>query len=117
MFGLTFKKLVFIAVIAAGFFVAAQYAPAYFTYYQFNDAVLQQVKYAAASRKDPERVRRDIVEKAKEMDLDVGPKDIHITRRGPAFTLEFDYDWPINLRVYQHTITFHISQDGEVFGP
>jgi len=30
-------------------------------------------------------------------------------------TVEFDYHWPINLRVYKHDLVFHVSESGEIF--
>jgi hypothetical protein len=115
MFGLSFKKILGIGVVVAIIFAASQYAPAYLTQYQFSDSVRQIVKFAAPSRKDIEAVRRDVVLKARELGLEINPKEIRIEKRGPSFTLELDYTWPINLRVYQHDLTFSISESGEVF--
>jgi len=117
MFGITPKKLFMLLLLAAGIFVAVQYGNAYLTKYQFDDAVRQTVKYAASTRKGTEDVRREVVDKAEELGLDIGPKDIHITKRGPAFTLELTYTTTVNLRVYQHVLTFDISEQGEMFGP
>jgi hypothetical protein len=117
MFGISLKKLFTIALLIAGVFVAVQYGDAYLTKYQFSDSVRQSVKYAASTRKGPEDVRREVVEKAQELGVDIGPKDIQITKRGPAFTLSFEYNWTVNLRVTQHVLTFNISEQGEMFGP
>jgi hypothetical protein len=117
MFGISPKKLLMLLLLVAGIFVAVQYGNAYLTKYQFDDAVRQTVKYAGSTRKGTEDVRREVVEKADELGLDIGPKDIHITKRGPAFTLELTYTTTVNLRVYQHVLTFDISEQGEMFGP
>jgi hypothetical protein len=116
MFGLTLKKLLVLVLFVAAIFAGVQYGQAYLTKYEFNDAVRQSVKYAATSRKGPEDVRREVVEKAEELGIDIGPEDIHISKRGPAFSLEFEYDWPVNLRVYRHVLKFEISEQGEMFG-
>jgi hypothetical protein len=117
MFGATPKKLFTLLFFIAAVFVAIQYGDAYLTRYQFQDSVRQTVKYAASTRKGTEDVRREVVEKAAELGIDIGPKDILITKRGPAFTLEFTYSWTVNLRVYQQVLTFEISEQGEMFGP
>jgi|SRR5436190_11295722 len=117
MFGITPKKLLMLLLLAAGIFVVVQYGDAYLTKYQFDDAVRQTVKYAASTRKSTEDVRREVVEKADEFDIDIGPKDIHITKRGPSFTLQLTYTTTVNLRVYQQVLTFDISEEGEMFGP
>jgi hypothetical protein len=116
MFGLNPKKIVFLLLVGVGVFVGVQYGRAYFTKFQFDDAVRQSVKYAATGRKGPEDVRREVLSKAEELGLDIGKKDIHITKRGPAFQLDIEYEWPVNLQVYQHTLTFTISENGEMFG-
>lgn len=116
MFGLNLKKLVSILLVAVGIFAAIQYGRALLTKYQFEDEVRQSVKYASTSRKGPDTVRREVLSKAEEFGIDIGPRDIRITKRGPAFTLELEYEWPVNLRVYEHVLTFEISENGEMFG-
>jgi len=115
MFGLNLRKLFYLFLLVAVVFVGIQYGRAYLTRYQFDDAVRQSVKYAAASRKGPEAIRREVLETAEELGIDIGPKDIHITERGPALTLELEYDWTVDLKVYQHVLTFPVSENGEVF--
>jgi hypothetical protein len=102
-------------VLVAALFAATQYVPAYFAAFQFNDFIRQEVKYAVTNRKTPERLRIDITQKAGELGIPLQSRDIHITRRGPAFTLDVEYHWPINMRVYRHELIFHASESGEIF--
>lgn len=115
MFGLSGRHLLGLLVLSALIFAATQYVPAYFAAFQFNDFVRQEVKYAGTQRKTAQVLRDDIVRKAKELSIPITARDIRITRRGPAFTLELDYSWPIDLRVYRHELTFHTSESGELF--
>jgi hypothetical protein len=115
MFGLSARQIFLLLLLVAALFVGSQVIPAYFNAFQFNDSIKQEVKFAAASRRTTELVRTRIVEKAKEYDIALAPRDIHITRRGPTFNLEFDYVIPINLRVYQRNLNFHVSESGEIF--
>jgi hypothetical protein len=116
MFGLRPKKLFMLALLVGGVFVCFQYAQVFLTKYQFGDAVRQSVKYAASTRKSSDKIRREVVEKAEELGIAIGPKDIQIIKRGPAFTLELAYQMPVNLRVYEHVLTFEVSESGETFG-
>ena len=77
----------------------------YFAAFQFNDYVRQEVKYAAASRKTVDVLRADILAKAKELGIPLTKNDIRITKRGPSFTLDVEYRWPIDLKVYKHDLT------------
>jgi hypothetical protein len=115
MFGLGSRQLFFILLLVCAIFVAFQYAPAYINWFEYNDFIRQEVKYAATSRKSPDALRREIAMKAPEYDIPVTLNDVHVTRRGPSFTLQVDYEWPIDLRIYKHNLKFHISEGGEVF--
>jgi len=96
-------------------FVGSQIIPAYFNAFQFNDYIKQEVKFAVASRRTTDMIRAKIVEKSRELGINVGPKDILITRRGPSFTIQLDYFIPVDLRFYKHDIVFHVSETGELF--
>jgi hypothetical protein len=115
MFGLSGRQLFILLVLILLLFAGAQYVPGYFAALQFNDYVRQEVKFAVTSRKTPESIRDEALEKANELGIPLSKNDFRITRRGPAFQMEIDYHWPINLRVYQQDLAFHVSETGETF--
>jgi hypothetical protein len=115
MFGLNGRQIFILLLLVAVLVAGTQYVPGYFAAFQFNDFVRQEVKYAGAARKTPEAVRDDLLQKATEYGIPLEKQDVHITRRGPAFNIEIEYHWPINLRVYRHELTFHVNESGEVF--
>ena len=115
MFGLTPRRVFFVAFVVAVIFLAKQYVPPLFSRFQFGDSVRQTVKYAAASRKDVEAVRRDIVSAAADYEVPIEPKDVRITKRGPTFSVDIEYSWPIDLRFQKYDMQFHISETGEIF--
>ena len=117
MFGLSGRQIFILLFLAAAIFAIAQYFPAYYSAFQFNDFIRQEVRFAAGARKTPEVIRGEIVKRAEEMGIGINPRDIKITRRGPAFTLELQYRWPIDLRIHQHELVFDVSESGEVFEP
>src|SRR5690348_6965910 len=115
MFGLSGRQIFILLVLVALLFAGTQYVPAYFSAFQLNDYIHQEVMFAITNRKSPEMIRAEVVQKGADLGIAINPKDIHITRRGPAFTLDLEYHWPINLRVYKHELVFHTSESGEVF--
>ena len=115
MFGLTPRRVFFVAFLVAVIFLGKQYVPPLFSRFQFGDSVRQTVKYAAAAQKDIETVRREIVSAATEYDVPINAKDVKITKRGPTFSVDIDYTWPIDLRFHKHDMQFHISETGEIF--
>ena len=115
MFGLNGKQLLTLLIVIVLLLAATQYIPGYFAAYQFNDYVRQEVHFAVTSKKTTEILRGGILQKAIDLGIPITKSDIHITRRGPAFTLELEYHWPINMRVYHHELVFHVSESGEIF--
>jgi hypothetical protein len=115
MFGLNGRQIFILLVLIVLLFAATQYVPGYFVAIQFDDYCRQEVKYAASSRKTPEAVRDQVLDKATELGITLTKKEVHITRRGPAFNMVIEYHWPINLKVYRHDLTFHVDESGEVF--
>jgi hypothetical protein len=115
MFGLNAKQWFMLGLLVLALYTGSQVIPAYFNAFTFNDYIKQEVKFAVASRKTTEVIRSKIVEKANELEIAVGPKDIRITKRGPIFTLELDYFIPIDLRFYKRDLAFHVSETGESF--
>lgn len=115
MFGLNGRQLFILLLLILALLAGTQYVPGLFAALQFDDYVRQEVKYAASSRKTPEAVRDEVVDKAKDLGIPLTKKEVHITKRGPAFNMQIEYHWPINLRVYKHDLTFHVNEDGEVF--
>jgi len=115
MFGLSGRQIFILLVLIAILFAGSQYVPAYFAASQLNDYIRQEVKFAVTNRKTPENIRSNIVQKAGELGVPIGADDVHITKRGPAFTIELEYHWPINMRLYRHELIFHTSESGEAF--
>ena len=115
MFGLSGRQFFLLLILAAFLFAGSQYVPAYFSAFQLDDFVRQEVKFAASTRKTPENVRRSIVERAEELHIPITANDVQITRRGPAFQLDLEYRFPIDLKVYKHELVFHSSESGETF--
>ena len=115
MFGLTTRRLVFIVIILAVVFLAREYVPPYYARFQFGDAVRQTVKYAAAANRTTDGVKREILRSAEDFGVPITENDIVISKKGITFTVDIDYAWPVDLRVYKHDIPFHISESGETF--
>ena len=117
MLGLTPKRILLVLFIVGVVYMAKEYFPPYYARFQFGDSVRQTVKYAAASRKDTDAVRRDILLSAEEAGVPITAKDIRFTKRGPFFTVDIDYKWPIDLKFKKYDLDFHVSESGENFGP
>ena len=115
MFGLSGRQFFILLILIVLLFAGSQYLPGYFAAFQLNDYLRQEVKFALPTRKSPETIRAGVLEKAKELGIALTKNDVRITRRGPSFTINVEYRWPIDMKLYQHELVFHASQTGEVF--
>jgi len=115
MFGLGLRQVVILLIAAVIVFAATQFIPAYYSAILFEDAVRQEVKFAVSTRKTTENVRENIVQEAHKQNIALTRRDILITRRGPAFTVEIDYSIPVNMRVFMRPLKRHVTESGEIF--
>jgi hypothetical protein len=115
MFGLSGRQIFLLLLLVAFLYAGSQFIPVYFHAFQFNDFIKQEVKFALSARRTPEDVRQHIVEEAKELEIPVVARDVQIAKRGPAFTVDFEYSIPVDLKVYKRDLTFHVSETGELF--
>jgi|SRR5687767_9819535 len=115
MLGLSPRTVSIILLVIFAGFAGLQYGPAYVTHIQFKDFVAQETKFAASSRRSPEDLKKTIVEEAKNLEIELDPKEIQIERDGISFRLSFQYKLPIDLRLYKHSLNFTISESGETF--
>jgi len=115
MFGLKSRQLFFIVFAAAVVYVATQFIGVYYRAFQFSDFVYQEVKFASSKRKSTEKVRASIADEARSANIPVKPRDIHITKRGPSFSVEIDYSLTVDLRVYQYVWPQHVVTAGPLF--
>jgi hypothetical protein len=115
MFGLSPRIISTALILLFIGYAGAQYIPAYVTAVQFNDFVQEEVKFAASAQRTPEELRRGIAEYAGELGIALAEKDIRIKKKGLNFTLEFDYQMPIDLKLYKHSLSFDVSTTGESF--
>ncbi|MBI4473147.1 MAG: hypothetical protein HY646_10790 [Acidobacteria bacterium] len=115
MFGLKGRQVFFLLVLLAAGWAGFQYIPSYYAAVQLNDYARQEVKFAISARRSPTNVRDRVMKKAEELGVELDPEYITITRRGPSFTLDMEYSFPINLLVYHHDLLFSVSETGEVY--
>src|SRR2546423_3722243 len=109
MFGLKSRQIFFLLVLAAAIYAGTQFIPVYFRAYQFSDFVYSEVKFAASSRTTMGKMRTDILDEARASEIPITARDIRITKHGPTFTLQIEYQLPVDLRFYRRLISFHIT--------
>jgi hypothetical protein len=101
--------------IAAMIFVAVEIIPPYFAYYQFQDAIRSEAKFALTGypKKSLDDIREDIYKKAQELDIPASRDAIQLSvdSQNGRVDIGLDYSVPIDLKLYQFTLEFHPHAD------
>jgi hypothetical protein len=101
--------------IAAMIFIAVEIIPPYFAYYQFQDAIKSEAKFALTGypKKSLDDIREDIYKKAQELDIPASKDAIQLSidSGNGRVDIALDYSVPIDLKVYQFTLEFHPHAD------
>jgi len=113
--GVRARLVVTLLFIAAMIFVAVEIIPPYFAYYQFQDAIKSEAKFALTGypKKSLDDIREDIYKKAQELDIPASKDAIQLSVDGQNGRVDIglDYSVPIDLKVYQFTLEFHPHAD------
>ena len=115
MFGLLPRGTSYILVAAIVVLLGITYVPIYVNAYQFNDAVRQVPKFSGTGGRSPRVMKEAILTKAEEFDIPVTSDGVTVTRDGVALTVEINYKVPVDLRFYQHELSFDSRLTGETF--
>ena len=87
--------------------------PPYFSNYEFEDSIKNESVQATYSTRTEDDIRDAIIKEARNYDIPLTPKQVHVTRVGGfgagTLNIEADYSVPIDLPGYSTTIEFHPS--------
>jgi hypothetical protein len=112
---LQLRQIIFMVIFAFLLVGSIQYGTVYLGAWEFHDYIEQQVRFAARSRRSLEDVRGAVVRRSNELGIGVLPRDVHITRKGPSFTLSLSYTQPVDMFFYRHDMEFNVTRSGEIF--
>jgi hypothetical protein len=107
-------NLLLTLLVLVGMAVAAfKIAPPYINNYQFQDAINTEAEFAltAYPKRSPDEIRKEIWQKAQELDIPADPQDIRLDMSNTNVNISLDYSIPIDLYVYQFTLQFHPHAD------
>ncbi|HEX7425020.1 MAG TPA: hypothetical protein VF311_14200 [Terriglobales bacterium] len=107
-------KLIFgVAIIAAMVMVGYKIIPPYFSNYELEDAIKTEALQATYSTRSEEDVRDAVIKQARNYDIALTPKQVHVSRVGGfgqgTLAIDAEYSVPIELPGYSTTLEFHPS--------
>jgi hypothetical protein len=111
--GSKLKLLFSLAIMGSMVFGGWKMVPPYFANYQFQDAIQTEARFATAAypKKGEDDIREDVWEKAKELGIPAKREDIKISVVNGTIEISADYSVPIDLAVYQFSLSFHPHAD------
>jgi len=107
-------KLFFgLGVIVAALFVCFKLIPPYFSNYELQDAIKTESVQSTYSTRTEEDIRAAIIKHARDYDIELTPKQVHVVRNGGvgngSLTIDVEYSVPVDLPGYSTEIAFHPS--------
>jgi hypothetical protein len=102
-----------IIVVAAVIFAGSKFVPVYVASYDMKDTLRREVQ--GASLKKDKAIVATILEKAKELKLPIGPKNIEATRTNAKFTLRIHFTQDLDLALFVYTFRFDEKQSAPLF--
>lgn len=109
----TFKLILGVGVIVAVAFLGIKILPVYFSNYEFEDFIKEEALHSTYSTRSEDDIRDAVVKHARDFDIDLTPKQVHVSRTGisgnGSLNIEAEYSVPIDLPGYSMTVDFHPS--------
>ena len=107
-------KLIFgVAIFVIVALVGLKLIPPFFSNYELEDAIKTEATQSTYSTRTEEDIRESIIKQARNYDIALTPKQVHVSRVGGfgAGTLAIDaeYSVPVDLPGYSTTLEFHPS--------
>jgi hypothetical protein len=109
----TLKMIVGLAVVVAMVVVGVKVIPVYFANYQLEDVIKTEALQSTYSTRTPDDIRDAIIKRAKDCDIPLTAKQVHVARSGSngtgSLVIEVRYTATIDLPGYSTTVEFNPS--------
>ncbi|MBV9572758.1 MAG: hypothetical protein JOZ43_09575 [Acidobacteriales bacterium] len=107
-------KLIFgLFLIAACVYMGAELIPAYYSNYEFSDAVKTEALMSTNSTKSEDAIRDTVFKKAQELEIPLTHDEIKVVRVGGqgtgSVTIEAPYNVHLDLVAYPMDLHFNVS--------
>jgi hypothetical protein len=101
--------LVALLVLASGIYLGAKFIPPYWAYLSMLDPVKEAAMSVTARGSDDERIRTNLIAKAKQLDVELDEENVEIVRNGNVVLVRVAWEVPIDLPRYRHTLRFQVE--------
>jgi hypothetical protein len=109
----TLKLILGLGMIVAVVFLGFKFIPVFLSNYEFEDFMKEEALHSTYGTGSEEEIRDRVVKHARDYDIDLTAKQVHVTRTGAngtgSITIAVEYSVPVNLPGYTMTLDFHPS--------
>lgn len=96
-----FGTLVGVCVLGLAIYLGVKVVPVMVNVYAFRDYIEEQARFAALAKRD-EDVKNRVLQKARELELPIGAKNVQVLRSQTHFDITVKYVVPIETPVYTY---------------
>ena len=86
----------FLLIIVAGVYAAFMIAPPYLSFYQFQDDISSEAKFARQGNVNDDRLLKNVMKEANSYDLPITEDMVRITHDGENTSIAVDYVVTVN---------------------
>jgi hypothetical protein len=106
--------LIALIVVGVAIFLAVKVIPVRITAYEFKDHIRDECRHAAVQKKD-EVIADRILEKARELEIPLNPRNLEVRRTRSEMIITASYEQPIDLKVYRYVYKFQTTERAPLF--
>jgi hypothetical protein len=107
-----FGLFVLILLLAIVIFVLVKVVPPRVNAYEFKDFIETYARTESWNH-SPEQIKKDFLEKAMSLKLNVDEKNITINKQGANVAIRVTFDVPVDLKVYTWVLHYDFNQTAE----
>jgi hypothetical protein len=109
----TLKMALGVGVIVLIVVLGIKLLPVYVNNFEFEDAIKNDALQSTYSTKSEDEIRDAVMKHARDYDIELTPKQVHVSRNGSfgsgTLDIEVSYSVPVSLPGYSTTLEFHPS--------
>lgn len=105
------KLLVALLITAGAVLAMVRIVPVYVKSYELESAMREEAKFAAVRNEQPTAIRQRLLDKAQQLNFNVKPQQIQVTRVVGGVHITVSYSVPVQLPGYTLTLNFQHSVD------
>lgn len=115
-FGTKVKGIIFLIIVASGFYVAWNMIPPYFNKYQFQDDLDDIVRRTTYSNTPEDQIKDLVIKKAFARDIRLQENQVSLSRVGASVAITVRYSVHVDMIVHPVDLDFTVDSHNKMIG-